>query len=60
MKQGKAISNPVLGEIRRKNHFQKLVLKGAARTLNQWLKRTITSKRFSHPVSCHFSQVHLM
>jgi len=28
--------------------------RGAARTLNQWLKRTIPEKRFSHPVSCSF------
>ncbi len=28
--------------------------RGAARTLNQWLKRTIEKKRNSHPMACCF------
>jgi hypothetical protein len=31
--------------------------RGAARTLNQWLKRTLLEKRFSHPMSCCFRPI---
>jgi hypothetical protein len=31
--------------------------RGAARTLNQWLKRTIEKIRFSHPMSCCFRPI---
>jgi hypothetical protein len=29
--------------------------RGAARTLNQWLKRTILKIDYSHPMSCYLS-----
>jgi hypothetical protein len=36
-------------------YFSILSMLGSARTLNQWLKRTLPKYGFSHPIACHFS-----
>jgi hypothetical protein len=35
-------------------YFSILSMLGSARTLNQWLKRTLPKKRFSPPIACNF------
>jgi hypothetical protein len=44
----------IYGTIKTKPPHMGVSERGAARTLNQWLKRTIEKNTFSHPMSCCF------